>query len=97
MIGIAKPKPIDPACELTPKVAMAELTPITAPVKSTKGPPEFPGLMAASVCSAFINEDSPNPLPVVTALFLELIIPAVTVPDRPSGEPIAITASPTKT
>ena len=59
--------------------------------------PEFPGLIAASVCSAFINELSPLPLPVVTARFLELIIPAVTVPDKPSGEPIAITASPTWT
>ena len=32
-----------------PKVAIAELTPITAPVASTSGPPLFPGLIAASV------------------------------------------------
>ena len=62
---------------------------------STSGPPEFPGLIAASVCSALIKELSPFPLPVVTARFLELIIPEVTVPDKPRGEPIAITASPT--
>ena len=78
-------------------MAIAELTPITAPVASTNGPPEFPGLIAASVCIAFIKELSPLPFPVVTARFFELIIPEVTVPDKPRGEPIAITASPTCT
>ena len=78
-----------------PKVAIAEFTPITAPVASTSGPPEFPGLIAASVCNALINELSPNPEPVVTARFFALRIPDVTVPAKPSGEPIAITASPT--
>ena len=57
----------------------------------------MPGLIAASVCNAFINDDSPKPFPVVTARFFELIIPAVTVPDNPSGDPIAITESPTIT
>ena len=60
-------------------MAIAELTPTTAPVASTNGPPELPGLIAASVCSALINELSPMPLPVVTARFFELIIPEVTV------------------
>ena len=32
------------------------------------GPPEFPGLIAASVCSALINEFSPAVPPAVTAL-----------------------------
>ena len=76
-------------------MAIAELTPITAPVASTNGPPEFPGLIAASVCKALINELSPFPLPVVTARFFELIIHEVTVPESPRGDPIAITASPT--
>ena len=42
-----------------------------------------------------MNELSPVPLPEVTARFLALIIPDVTVPASPSGEPIAITPSPT--
>ena len=42
-----------------------------------------------------IKELSPLPFPVVTARFFELIIPEVTVPDKPRGDPIAITASPT--
>ena len=43
---------MDPDCEEReeePKVAIAELTPITAPAELTSGPPEFPGLIAASV------------------------------------------------
>ena len=35
--------------------------------------------------------------PAVTGRFLALTMPLVTVPDRPSGEPIAITGSPTTT
>ena len=50
-MGIANPNPIEPVCELKlePRDAIAELTPITAPVASTSGPPELPGLIAASV------------------------------------------------
>jgi len=48
LIGIEKPSPIDPDVpELS--VAIAELIPTSAPVPSTNGPPEFPGLIAASV------------------------------------------------
>ena len=78
-------------------LAIAELTPITAPVESTRGPPEFPGLIAASVCSALIKELSLEESPAVTGRFFALIIPVVTVPDNPRGEPIAITESPTAT
>ena len=70
---------------------------MTAPVESTSGPPEFPGLIAASVCRALINEFSDSDSPAVTARFFALIIPRVTVPVRPRGEPIAITESPTAT
>ena len=35
--------------------------------------------------------------PAVTGRFFALIIPVVTVPDNPSGEPMAITESPTAT
>ena len=51
MIGIAKPRPMLPLWPDTelPVVAIAELTPITSPRELTNGPPEFPGLIAASV------------------------------------------------
>ena len=99
MIGIAKPSPIEPLCELNPvpNVAIAELIPITAPVESTSGPPEFPGLIAASVCRAFMKELLLPLSPAVTARSFALMIPRVTVPDSPSGDPIAITESPTAT
>ena len=72
---------------------------MTAPVASTSGPPELPGLTAASVWSALMNELSPPPLPLpdVTGRFFALIMPLVTVPESPNGDPIAITASPTST
>jgi hypothetical protein len=70
---------------------------MTAPVASTNGPPELPGLIAASVCSALINELPDPESPAVTGRSFALIIPRVTVPERPSGEPIAITESPTAT
>ena len=49
--GIANPRPMLPLCSpLDPlMVAIAELTPITRPCSLTSGPPELPGLMAASV------------------------------------------------
>ena len=37
-----------------PRVAMAELTPMTSPSRSTSGPPELPGLIAASVWIALM-------------------------------------------
>ena len=94
---MAKPSPIEPVCKSDPSEAIAEFTPITAPVESTSGPPELPGLIAASVCNALINELSLLESPAVTGRFLALIIPVVTVPDNPSGEPMAITESPTAT
>ena len=54
-------------------------------------------MIAASVCSALINEFSELDSPAVTARSLALIIPSVTVPVNPSGEPIAMTESPTAT
>ena len=44
-----------------------------------------------------MNEVSPAEPPAVTARSFALIIPKVTVPDNPSGEPIAMTESPTAT
>jgi hypothetical protein len=45
LAGIAKPTPCDPP----DREKIAVLIPISFPVRSTSAPPEFPGLMAASV------------------------------------------------
>ena len=53
LAGMAKPMPMDPDCspeELEPPVEAIELVmPMTLPLPSKSGPPEFPGLMAASI------------------------------------------------
>jgi hypothetical protein len=46
LLGMAKPMPSDPP----EAVAILALTPTTCPAKFKRGPPLFPGLMAASVC-----------------------------------------------
>src|SRR3954467_12362886 len=98
-MGIAKPTPMLPdSPALPPVVAIAEFTPTTRPVRSTRGPPELPGLIAASVCTALMYDeelDVVSPL-VVTGRFSALTMPAVTVELRPSGEPNATTWSPTR-
>ncbi len=70
--------------------------PTTAPVPSTSAPPELPGLIAASVWIASrygVGEpSSPDSGP---ARSRAETMPAVTVPASPSGEPIAMTGSPT--
>ena len=54
-IGIAKPTPMLPASpDAPPLVAIAEFTPTTSPARLTSGPPELPGLIAASVCTALM-------------------------------------------
>jgi hypothetical protein len=66
---------------------IAVFMPITAPDESSKGPPELPGLIAASVCImlyiGFLLGDAtclPNPL----------TIPVVNVWSKPNGFPIAM-------
>src|SRR5882724_1932084 len=80
--GIAKPMPEPPA-------TIAVLMPMTSPCMLTSGPPELPGLMAASVWMKSSN----GPWPMLRALALTM--PAVTVACRPKGEPTAMTQSPT--
>jgi hypothetical protein len=81
------------------------LTPTTRPSRSTKGPPELPGLIAASCCthlvkspvrprSKAISSTSSPPSTVKTRSVL-LTMPSVTERDRAKGEPMAITVSPT--
>ncbi len=78
-------------------MAIAELMPISSPLLLVSGPPEFPGLIGASVWIAsrtallswtFVS-------PVRTGRCMALTIPDVTVPLRPSGLPTATTSSPT--
>ena len=49
LIGIEKPSPILPETTPEESVAIAELTPMSLHIESTSAPPEFPGLIAASV------------------------------------------------
>ena len=84
--GIAKPMPTfapSPVCE---PVAICALTPITLPAESRSGPPELPGLIAASVWMP----------PVIVAPFgawrsrwSAETTPVVKVWSRPKGLPIA--------
>ena len=46
LLAMARPTPWKPPVRLL----MAELMPITLPSRLTSGPPQLPGLMAASVC-----------------------------------------------
>src|SRR5687767_5585501 len=70
--------------------------PTTWPCMLTSGPPELPGLIAASVWMAFSTvacELRASP-PAETGRFTELTMPEVTVPDSSNGEPIATTPWP---
>ena len=67
-IGMAKPMPDE-------SVATAVLMPTTAPEASASGPPELPGLMAASVwirllirvpLSTWMSRPLPDTMPLVT-------------------------------
>ena len=51
LIGMAKPRPMEPPSPLSELLLerIEELMPTTSPAMSTSGPPELPGLMAASV------------------------------------------------
>src|SRR2546425_687310 len=84
LMGIAKP--IDWASS-----EISVLMPITRPQRSTSGPPEFPGLIGASV---WIIGSSETPGSVRLS---PLTMPRVIVWSRPSGVPMATTPSPTFT
>ena len=69
-IGIAKPSPIEPDWLdrwLAPSEAIAELMPTTRPARSTSGPPELPGLIAASVWMASMTAAGCLRLPLLAA------------------------------
>ena len=86
--GIAKPIPT-----LAPVgLKMAVLMPIIFPEESIKGPPEFPGLMEASVWMTSSTRVPPDARMVRPT---ELITPVVRVWPRPKGLPMAMTFCPT--
>ena len=87
--GTAKPTP--EFWSLPPLVWICELTPITRPLASSSGPPELPGLIAASVCTA---PEIEKPLGAVIVRPSAETMPLVTVPSSPNGLPMAIAGSP---
>jgi len=81
--GTANPMPWLPPV----RERIAVFTPMTRPSASTRGPPEFPGLMGASVWMS-------SWIPLVRAPGSRrraLTMPWVSVPSRPKGEPKAST------
>ena len=82
------------AAEPPPPVAIWELTPITRPAASSSGPPELPGLSAASV---WITSSIANPLGAVIRRCSAETTPVVSVRSSPNGLPIATAGSPTCT
>ena len=86
-IGTASPRP-------TP--ATAVLMPTTRPRESASAPPELPGLSAASVWMTFSTSRLARPSRVASERPSALTTPAVTVPAKPSGLPMATTSWPTR-
>ena len=78
LIGTAKPIPTEPL--LPEPVAIWELIPITRPSASISGPPELPGLIAASV---WITSEIVKPLGALICRCSAEMIPEVTVRSRP--------------
>ncbi len=75
--------------------AIAVFTPITSPLALTKGPPELPGLIAASVWMSRVSRLPDN----CSSRSKAETIPVVTdgVSPRPNALPMARTSSPTST
>ena len=69
----------------------AVLMPITSPREDTSGPPELPGLSAASV---WITSSISRPLRERNERPSAEMTPAVTVDSKPSGLPMATTSWP---
>ena len=85
--AIAKPTPLD----WREEDAICEFTPITWPSASSSGPPELPGLIAASV---WRTPEIGKPLGDWISRSSAEMMPVVTVPERPNGLPMAIASSP---
>ena len=86
LIGTAKPTPAFARRSLT----MAVFMPMTSPRTFSSGPPELPGLIAASVCSISFVRPGTGRIGRASAE----TTPTVTVWLRPNGAPMAMTQSP---
>ena len=86
-MGTANPIPTLPV----PSVRMLVLIPITRPAASARAPPEFPGLIGASVCVIGLKP----PLLFGTGRLRAETMPAVTVCWSWKGLPMATAVSPT--
>ena len=82
LMGIAKPIP---ALWFDPPVAIMLLMLMTSAREFSKGPPELPGLMAASVWMASSISEPCG----VRMGRIELMMPRVMVPLSPNGLPMA--------
>ena len=88
--GTAKPTPA-----LVPVgLKMAEVMPITRPLLSRSGPPELPGLMAASVWMMPVIVRSSGPWRVRSSALMPTVVSVR--PKGPKGLPIAIAHWPTR-
>ena len=76
--------------------ASAVLIPTTRPAESASAPPEFPGLSAASVWITSSITRTCAPERAGSERPRALTTPAVTLPARPSGLPMATTSCPTR-
>jgi hypothetical protein len=87
LAGMAKPIPtLPPSAPLALPVSIWELTPMTLPSASSSGPPELPGLSAASVWMA---PEIVAPSGACRSRFSAETMPVVKVWSRPYGLPIA--------
>jgi hypothetical protein len=86
--GTAKPMPAEEPLALKIIVFM----PMSWPRLSSSGPPELPGLMAASVCT--ISRMVTPPMPLTSRPIAETT-PVVSVWSRPKGLPMAMVFWPT--
>ena len=82
-MGTARPSPIP---------ATAVLIPTTRPAESASAPPELPGLSAASVWMTFSTSRFARPSREGIDRPSAETTPAVTVPAKPSGLPMAMTS-----
>ena len=80
---------------MAPELLMiAVLMPMTSPRTFSNGPPELPGLIAASVCSTFAKREPPLDSDTGNDREVALMTPTLTVCAKPNGLPIATTQSP---
>ena len=93
LMGMAKPMPWAPICGRN----VATLMPMRSPRKLMSGPPELPGLMAASVWIQSKVSSSPRERSSLgPRRARELKMPRLTEPAYPKGLPKAMTVSPSK-